>query len=68
MELPWKEEDLRSLSINFLSMMLSSTAKTWNFASAATLHILWGNMPNEEEESREDQENQKSREENRTEK
>lgn len=42
MELPWKEEDLRSLSINFLSMMLSSTAKTWNFASAATLHILWG--------------------------
>jgi len=34
-KLPWYEEVLRSLSISFLSMMLSSTAKTWNCDSAA---------------------------------
>ena len=33
--IPWKEEVLRSFSIHFLSMMLSSTARTWNCDSPA---------------------------------
>ena len=33
--IPWKEEVLRSFSIHFLSMRLSSTARTWNCDSPA---------------------------------
>lgn len=34
LKVPWYDEVLRSLSINFRSMRLSSTAKTWNWESA----------------------------------
>lgn len=34
-KVPWKDEILRSFSISFLSMRLSSTAKTWNCDSVA---------------------------------
>lgn len=39
-KLPWKEEVLRSISINFRSMLLSSTARTWNCASVAIPMIV----------------------------
>lgn len=37
--LPWYEEVLRSLSISFLSIRLSSTAKTWNWESVVAITI-----------------------------
>lgn len=38
-KIPWKEEVLRSLSISFLSIKLSSTARTWNSQSATPIPI-----------------------------
>lgn len=54
-KLPWYEEVLRSLSISFLSMMLSSTAKTWNCDSAAAMPI-GTNVRSEQDEIQEEEE------------
>lgn len=51
-KLPWQEEILKSLSMSFLSIKLSSTARTWNCRSAADIPIFSENLISQQNRGR----------------